>query len=83
MSKHGKLLTKLLNKHSTFTWQELTTLLKSLGYRQIEGHGSRVKFDNGDPQALINLHKPHPGNELKAYARRQIIENLKSGGLIK
>lgn len=82
MSKQGKLLTKLLNKDPAFTWQELTTLLKSLGYRQVEGQGSRVKFDNGDPQALINLHRPHPGNELKAYARRQIIENLKSGGLI-
>ncbi|WP_288370567.1 type II toxin-antitoxin system HicA family toxin [uncultured Marinobacter sp.] len=82
MSKQGKLLAKLLNKQSTFTWQELATLLKSLGYRQIEGQGSRVKFDNGDPKALINLHKPHPGNELRAYARRQIIENLKSGGLI-
>jgi len=82
MSKQGKLLTKLLNKESAFTWQELTTLLKSLRYRQIEGQGSRVKFDNGDPQALINLHRPHPGNELKAYARRQIIENLKAGGLI-
>ena len=82
MSKQGKLLAKLLNKQSTFTWQELATLLKSLGYRQIEGQGSRVKFDNGDPKALINLHTPHPGNELRAYARRQIIENLKSGGLI-
>jgi predicted RNA binding protein YcfA (HicA-like mRNA interferase family) len=82
MSKQGKLLTKLLNRDSTFTWQELTALLRSLGYRQIEGQGSRVKFDNGNPQALINLHRPHPGNELKAYARRQIIENLKSGGLI-
>ena len=82
MSKQGKLLAKLLKKQSTFTWQELATLLKSLGYRQIEGQGSRVKFYNGDPKALINLHKPHPGNELRAYARRQIIENLKSGGLI-
>ncbi|KRW82118.1 HicA protein [Marinobacter sp. P4B1] len=35
MSKQGKLLAKLLNKQSTFTWQELATLLKSLGYRQI------------------------------------------------
>ena len=66
MSKQGKLLAKLLNKQSTFTWQELATLLKSLGYRQIEGQGSRVKFDNGDPKALINLHKPHPGNDAKS-----------------
>jgi len=82
MSKNEKLLAKLLNERSSFTWQELVTLLRWLGYRQLEGAGSRVKFDNGDPQALISLHKPHPGNELKAYIRRQIIEHLKAGGLI-
>lgn len=82
MSKHGKLLAKLQNRRSTFTWQELKTLLGHLGYSQLEGQGSRVKFDNGDPQALISLHRPHPGNELKAYTKRQILENLKAGGLI-
>lgn len=83
MSKQGKLLTKLLNRQASFTWPELTSLLNSLGYRQIEGQGSRVKFDNGNPQAMINLHRPHPGNELKAYVRRQVIEQLKAGGLIR
>ncbi len=82
MSRNEKLLAKLLNETASFTWQELVTLLRWLGYRQLEGSGSRVKFDNGDPQALINLHKPHPGNELKAYVRRQIIEHLKAGELI-
>ncbi|SEJ56739.1 HicA toxin of toxin-antitoxin [Azotobacter beijerinckii] len=82
MSKNEKLLAKLLNERASFTWQELVTLLSWLGYRQLEGTGSRVKFDNGDPQALINLHRPHPGNELKTYVRRQIIEHLKVGGLI-
>ncbi|ANI13403.1 hexulose-6-phosphate isomerase [Pseudomonas citronellolis] len=82
MSRNEKLLAKLLNESASFTWQELVTLLRWLGYRQLEGSGSRVKFDNGDPLALINLHKPHPGNELKAYVRRQIIEHLKAGELI-
>ncbi|EPJ8753840.1 type II toxin-antitoxin system HicA family toxin [Pseudomonas juntendi] len=82
MSKQEKLLAKLLNKQAGFTWPELVTLLGGLGYRQIEGDGSRVKFDNGNPQAMINLHKPHPGNELKAYVKRQVIEHLKAGGLI-
>jgi hypothetical protein len=75
MSKHEKLIAKLLNKQAVFTWQELAALLRGLGYRQIEGDGSRVKFDNGDPQAMINMHKPHPGNELKSYAKRQVIEH--------
>ncbi|VVO85721.1 hypothetical protein PS870_02044 [Pseudomonas fluorescens] len=82
MSKQEKLLAKLLNRQAGFAWSELVTLLGGLGYRQIEGDGSRVKFDNGSPQAMINLHKPHPGNELKAYVKRQVIEHLKAGGLI-
>jgi predicted RNA binding protein YcfA (HicA-like mRNA interferase family) len=82
MTKNEKLLAKLRNGQSAFTWSELVTLLCRLGYSQLEGSGSRVKFDNGDPNAMINLHKPHPGNDLKAYIRRQIIEQLKTGGLI-
>lgn len=82
MSKHEKLLAKLLNKSACFTWPELVTLLHGLGYRTLEGDGSRVKFDNGNPQAMINLHKPHPGNELKTYVKRQVVEHLKAGGLI-
>ena len=78
----NKLLAKLLDEHMAFTWPELVTLLRRLGYTQIEGAGSRVKFDIGDPSAMITLHKPHPGNELKHYIRRQIIEQLKSGELI-
>lgn len=82
MSKQEKLLAKLFNKQAGFAWQELVALLSSMGYRQLQGDGSRVKFDNGNPQAMINLHKPHPGNELKAYVKRQVIEHLKAGGLI-
>lgn len=82
MSKHKKLIQKLLDNKQTFKWTELVTLLTGLGFRQIEGNGSRVKFDNGDPDALINLHKPHPGNEMKAYAIRQVREKLQKLGLI-
>lgn len=83
MSRHEKLLAKLRNRQSTFTWSELVTLLQGFGYSLIQGEGSRVKFDNGDTRAMMNLHRPHPGNELKAYVRRQVLEHLKTGGLIK
>jgi hypothetical protein len=82
MSKQEKLIAKLLNKQAGLIWPELVSLLIGLGYRQIEGSGSRVKFDNGNPYAMINLHKPHPGNEVKAYVKRQVIDHLKAGGLI-
>lgn len=82
MSKHAKLLARLLNRQALLIWPELVTLLAGFGYRLIEGEGSRVKFDRGDPHAMIVLHKPHPGNELKPYVKRQVIERLKAGGLI-
>jgi len=82
MSKKEKLIAKLLNLKGSFTWSELVTLLSKLGYEVEDGDGSRVKFHNGDPEQMINLHKPHPGNKVKAYARRQVIEKLKLGGMI-
>ena len=82
MTKHEKLIAKLLNPYAALTWQELTALLSGLGYHPMEGSGSRVKFDNGNPEAGISLHRPHPGNEIKAYVRRQVIEHLKTGGLL-
>jgi len=75
MSKNEKLLRKFKTAKS-ITWLELVKVLSLLGYHQVEGNGSRVKFDNGDPRQLINLHKPHPEKELKAYALKQIREKL-------
>lgn len=70
MAKTDKLIAKLENLNEPFTWQDLVMLLSRFGYEKQEGSGSRVKFHNGNPAAMINLHKPHPGNELKQYARK-------------
>lgn len=80
MSKTDKLLDKLLSRPKVYKWTDLVTLLESLGYRQIQGSGSRVKFDNGNPHSLILLHKPHPGNELKPKTISYIAEHLESQG---
>ena len=82
MSRQEKLIAKLLNKNAGFSWPELVSLLKGFGYSQIEGEGSRVKFENGNALAMINLHRPHPENEIKAYVKRQVIEHLKAGEFI-
>lgn len=82
MSKKQKLITKFLNADKTYKWSELVALLTALGFNQIEGHGSRVKFDNGEPSQMINLHKPHPQKEIKAYVIRQVREKLQAYGLI-
>ncbi len=77
MSKKDKLKRKLLSG-SDFTWQELVTLLKFLGFEVMQGSGSRVKFDDGIADHMINLHRPHPGNNLKRYAIKQIIAKLRA-----
>lgn len=82
MTRQEKLLRKLLDMNAVLTWSELVTILRGLGYQVQQGPGSRVKFVHEDPLMLISLHKPHPGNELKRYARLQVIEKLKSGELL-
>ena len=81
MTKTEKQITKLKTA-KVLAWTDLVKSLKALGYRKVEGDGSRVKFENGTPSQIINLHKPHPDKELKAYALRQVREKLIMWGLL-
>ena len=82
MSKTEKLIEKLISPTVMMTWDDLATLLGRLGYTMKQGDGSRVKFSNSKPEEMINLHKPHPSNELKRYVKAQVIEKLKLGGYL-
>ena len=74
MSKTDKLLEKLRKEPppKNFTWDELRSLLASLGFEERQGRGSRVKFFHSQLGYPISLHKPHPGNELKIYVIEQV-----------
>lgn len=78
MSKKDKLLRKFLAKplKRDLTYTELRTLLDSLGYREIQGQGSRVSFYHEQLDDMLDLHKPHPGNELKLYQVRLVQQKL-------
>jgi hypothetical protein len=80
MSKIDKLLIRLLSYPKDFTYSELRTLLASFGYNEVQGTGSRVYFSRYNHK--IKLHKPHPGNILKAYQLDLVIEELAAKGLI-
>lgn len=85
MSKHEKLLLRLLSNPSDFTWEELITLLTKLGYEELKKGktgGSRRKLAD-KKNNIIMLHKPHPGNIVKQYAIRQVVEHLREKGHIK
>lgn len=69
---------------SDFTWEELVKVLAHLGYDEMskgKTGGSRRKFADNDKN-IISLHKPHPGNIVKGYMLKQVIEHLKEKGKI-
>ncbi|MCH7764856.1 MAG: type II toxin-antitoxin system HicA family toxin [Candidatus Marinimicrobia bacterium] len=84
MSKKDKLLLKIQKRPKDFTWEELTRLLKSLGYKLVKTGktgGSRRRFIH--PTAPpINLHKPHPQNIIKQYIINDILDLLKEEEMI-
>jgi hypothetical protein len=82
MSKRQKLLDRLSNKSSDFTYAELTKVLKGFGYDELQGEGSRVKFVNNITKHIISLHRPHPSNILKKYQIEDVIYELERQGLI-
>lgn len=79
MSKIEKLLIKFQSNPKDLTWNELVKILNHYGFAELSKKGktggSRVKFINEDKD-IINLHKPHPGNIVKQYVIKQIIEKL-------
>jgi hypothetical protein len=84
MSRKEKLILKLQQRPKNFTWDELTSLLKYMGYREIKTGktgGSRRRFVH-DSAATITLHKPHPQNILKRYAVDQVLDILKQEEMI-
>jgi hypothetical protein len=84
LSKKEKLVRRLLSHPTDFTFDELVTLLKSLGYSMEptgKTSGSRVAFANSDGD-YIRLHKPHPRKILKQYQINDIVLNLKERGIL-
>ncbi len=85
MSQKQKIIDHLLSNPKDFTFDEAESLLGSLGYRRNnkgKTSGSRVIFINDSTNVSIRLHKPHPGNTLRDYQVKQLVEHLTQEGLI-
>lgn len=85
MSKKEKLISRFRSKPKDFSWDELVTLLRCLGYEHRAAGktgGSRRKFI-GHGLPVIILHKPHPGNIVRLYQLEQIEKVLIEGGIVK
>ena len=83
MGKKEKLIAKLKSNPKDFTFDEMQSLLESLGFVMFnkgKTSGSRVRFMRGD--IPIRMHKPYPRKELLEYQVKQIIEVLERENLI-
>ncbi|NJM68528.1 MAG: type II toxin-antitoxin system HicA family toxin [Acaryochloris sp. RU_4_1] len=60
-------------------WSDVVSLIKGLGGEVIQGSGSRVRFDLN--QVALNIHSPHPGNELKRYQVQAVRDFLLKAGI--
>ncbi|HBH84957.1 MAG: hexulose-6-phosphate isomerase [Bacteroidetes bacterium GWE2_41_25] len=86
MSTQEKLIERFLRQPKDFTYRELTRLLNGFGYiaeNKGKTSGSRVIFYNREKRHSIMLHKPHPGNIMKAYAMKNVLQELETLGFIK
>lgn len=85
MSKHEKLISRLLTIPKDFTWDELATLMKRLGFRQVNKgatSGSRTAFVNDETKDVIRVHKPHPGKIIKLSALKATVAQLQDKDFI-
>ena len=85
MGTKEKLRNRFLKMPSDFTFDEMQRLLEGYGYEKSnkgKTSGSRLIFKNGNKRPIM-LHKPHPGNIVKEYAMKQVLDDLKEAGFIK
>ena len=85
MAKTHKLIQRFTQKPKDFTWIELVSLLKMLGYQEMKNAktgGSRRRFKNTKTKRFILLHQPHPRKILKLYQIKSILEHLKGENLL-
>ncbi len=78
MTTRDKLIDRLLSLPTDFTFDEAARLLHLFGYKKEnkgKTSGSKVMFIDERNRKIL-LHRPHPGNTIKGYALKEIINKL-------
>lgn len=84
MGTKEKLIERFKNQPKDFTFDEMEMLF-IFGYVKSDKgktSGSRVIYKNGNKRPIM-LHRPHPGNIIKSYAMKQVLNDLTEAGFIK
>lgn len=78
-----KALDRIDSLPKDYTFSEARALMEKLGFEAMnkgKTSGSRIKFYRESDRSAINLHKPHPQDEMKPYAVKQLRDFLKEIG---
>lgn len=79
-----KLIERLKSLPNDFTFDEIERLLTLFGYKMEnkgKTSGSKVMFIDKQNRKIL-LHKPHPGNIIKRYALKDVLNKLLRNGNI-
>lgn len=88
MVSREKLKNRLLARPTPrdIRWSELRKLLHSLGFEEMQGSGSRVRFFKRDRDRnrglMIRLHRPHPRSVCGPLMVEDVVRKLKQWGEI-
>lgn len=85
MGSKEKLIERFKRLPNDFTFDEMERLLSIFGYEKSnkgKTSGARVIYRNENKRPIM-LYKPHPGNIIKGYAMRQVLDELKEAGFLK
>ena len=63
----------------TLIWDDMESLLRSIGCEVDEGDGSRVTFLKDDMS--LDMHRPHPQKEAKPYQVKDVRSFLNKLGI--
>ncbi len=79
--KQFKILKRIFEQptRTDIEFQDIENMMYALGFRKIEGRGSRITFQSSSGR--IMFHRPHPQKETKTYAVDNLRKFLKQIGM--
>lgn len=74
--KQSKTLSDIYEKPTRcdVSWRDVESLFRAIGSDVVKGEGSRISIVFN--KRILNIHKPHPGREMKKYAVEKVRDFL-------
>jgi len=85
MSTKEKMIRRFKSLPKDFTFDEMIRLFALFGF-EIDNKGgtsgSRLALVNKEKGLSYNMHRPHPGDIIKSYVMKQVLEYMIANGFI-